>query len=509
MIQEPTLQESPLVELQNYLPRAPFQFAEPINLKLFRGENWLVYGLNGSGKSILAKTLMKSYQSLCGTITHNLPGNDWNRITSNMAHLSFNSQYGGSDEGMCYQMRWNQGLLDDSLPKVKDVLSLSKLPDCFSHLKLENLMERYIISLSSGEFRRFQIAQMLCTGARIIIIENPYIGLDEQNRAVVAELLQELVKISGVQLILLESRLPENLSLFSHIVLIEDGRVAKYPLKEGLAAIKTAAVKTTAKDYSAAHSFTAECASAAEYPIPAECASAAEHKLPAECGKELLKLQNVSIRYGNRTILKDLSWSLQAGEKWALTGRNGSGKSTLLSLICADNPQAYSCNITLFGRKRGTGESIWDIKRNIGYLSPEMYKSYRKPLPVENIVASGLFDTIGLYVEPKEEHLQRVERWMELFNLSRFRGTNYMHLSDGWQRMVLLARAFVKNPPLLILDEPFHGLDNKNRTLAAEIIESWCRQPEKSLIMVSHYKEDFPQSITHTLNLSPEAQFAH
>ena len=485
MIQEPTLQESPLVELQNYLPRAPFQFAEPINLKLFRGENWLVYGLNGSGKSILAKTLMKSYQSLCGTITHNLPGNDWNRITSNMAHLSFNSQYGGSDEGMCYQMRWNQGLLDDSLPKVKDVLSLSKLPGSFSHLKLENLMERYIISLSSGEFRRFQIAQMLCTGARIIIIENPYIGLDEQNRAIVAELLQELVKISGVQLILLESRLPENLSLFSHIVLIEDGRVEKYPLKEGLAAIKTAAVKTAAKDYSTAHSVT------------------------AECGKELLKLQNVSIRYGNRTILKDLSWSLKAGEKWALTGRNGSGKSTLLSLICADNPQAYSCNITLFGRKRGTGESIWDIKRNIGYLSPEMYKSYRKPLPVENIVASGLFDTIGLYVEPKEEHLQRVERWMELFNLSRFRGTNYMHLSDGWQRMVLLARAFVKNPPLLILDEPFHGLDNKNRTLAAEIIESWCRQPEKSLIMVSHYKQDFPQSITHTLNLSPEAQFAH
>ena len=485
MIQEPTLQESPLVELQNYLPRAPFQFAEPINLKLFRGENWLVYGLNGSGKSILAKTLMKSYQSLCGTITHNLPGNDWNRITSNMAHLSFNSQYGGSDEGMCYQMRWNQGLLDDSLPKVKDVLSLSKLPGSFSHLKLENLMERYIISLSSGEFRRFQIAQMLCTGARIIIIENPYIGLDEQNRAIVAELLQELVKISGVQLILLESRLPENLSLFSHIVLIEDGRVEKYPLKEGLAAIKTAAVKTAAKDYSTAHSVT------------------------AECGKELLKLQNVSIRYGNRTILKDLSWSLKAGEKWALTGRNGSGKSTLLSLICADNPQAYSCNITLFGRKRGTGESIWDIKRNIGYLSPEMYKSYRKPLPVENIVASGLFDTIGLYVEPKEEHLQRVERWMELFNLSRFRGTNYMHLSDGWQRMVLLARAFVKNPPLLILDEPFHGLDNKNRTLAAEIIESWCRQPEKSLIMVSHYKEDFPKSITHTLELSPEAQFAH
>lgn len=485
MIQEPTLQESPLVELQNYLPRAPFQFAEPINLKLFRGENWLVYGLNGSGKSILAKTLMKSYQSLCGTIIHNLPGNDWNRITSNMAHLSFNSQYGGSDEGMCYQMRWNQGLLDDSLPKVKDVLSLSKLPGSFSHLKLENLMERYIISLSSGEFRRFQIAQMLCTGARIIIIENPYIGLDEQNRAIVAELLQELVKISGVQLILLESRLPENLSLFSHIVLIEDGRVAKYPLNEGLAAIKTTAVETAANDYSAAHSVT------------------------AECGKELLKLQNVSIRYGNRTILKDLSWSLKAGEKWALTGRNGSGKSTLLSLICADNPQAYSCDITLFGRKRGTGESIWDIKRNIGYLSPEMYKSYRKPLPVENIVASGLFDTIGLYVEPKEEHLQRVERWMELFNLSRFRGTNYMHLSDGWQRMVLLARAFVKNPPLLILDEPFHGLDNKNRSLAAEIIESWCRQPEKSLIMVSHYKQDFPQSITHTLNLSPEAQFAH
>ena len=94
--------------------------------------------------------------------------------------------------------------------------------------------------------------------------------------------------------------------------------------------------------------------------------------------EEVVKLNKVSIRYGDRTILKELDWTVRRGEKWALSGENGAGKSTLLSLVCADNPQSYACDISLFGRKRGTGESIWEIKKHIGYVSPEMHRAYLK-----------------------------------------------------------------------------------------------------------------------------------
>lgn len=93
---------------------------------------------------------------------------------------------------------------------------------------------------------------------------------------------------------------------------------------------------------------------------------------------EVVRLNKVSIRYGDRTILKELDWTVMRGQKWALSGENGAGKSTLLSLVCADNPQSYACDIRLFGRKRGTGESIWEIKKHIGYVSPEMHRAYLK-----------------------------------------------------------------------------------------------------------------------------------
>ncbi len=207
----------------------------------------------------------------------------------------------------------------------------------------------------------------------------------------------------------------------------------------------------------------------------------------------------MTIRYGKRTILNHITWSVTQGERWALTGANGSGKSTLLSLICADNPQSYACNITLFGSRRGSGESIWDIKRHIGYVSPEMFRTYLKPLPAKQIVASGLFDTVGLYQHPKD--YKPVFDWMERFKISDMADKIFTKLSDGEQRMILLARAFVKNPDLLVLDEPFHGLDDNNRRMAKCIIDEYCKDRDKTLIMVSHYDEDFPTCITHKLTL--------
>lgn len=215
----------------------------------------------------------------------------------------------------------------------------------------------------------------------------------------------------------------------------------------------------------------------------------------------VIDLHRVSIRYGTRMILEDLDWTVLDGERWALSGENGAGKSTLLSLVCADNPQSYACDIALFGRRRGSGESIWEIKKHIGYVSPEMHRAYRKNLPAIAIVASGLHDSIGLYRRMRSEDVAQCLWWMDIFGISDLCERDFMQLSSGEQRLVLLARAFVKDPELLILDEPLHGLDLKNRRMVKDIIEAFCLRRHKTLVMVTHYEEELPSVIDHRLCL--------
>ncbi len=195
---------------------------------------------------------------------------------------------------------------------------------------------------------------------------------------------------------------------------------------------------------------------------------------------------------------------MNEGERWALSGENGAGKSALLSLVCADNPQGYACDFELFGHKRGTGESIWQIKRHIGYVSPEMHRAYLKDLPALHIVASGLNDTVGLYCKLKDEHRDICLQWMAVFGIEHLAERTFLQLSSGEQRLCLLARAFVKDPELLILDEPLHGLDNANRARVKAIIEAFCERKNKTLVFVTHYQEELPQCITHSLYLKKQ-----
>ena len=215
----------------------------------------------------------------------------------------------------------------------------------------------------------------------------------------------------------------------------------------------------------------------------------------------ILKFNDISIRYDTRTILSHLSWTVREGERWAITGQNGAGKSTLLSLVCADNPQAYACNFEIFGHRRGTGESIWDIKRHIGYVSPEMHRSYQKNITALEAVASGLFDTVGLYMHPDREQLQTSLNWMRVFGIEGLAERPYLRLSSGEQRLCLLARAFVKDPELLILDEPMHGLDPGRCHQVKQIIVRFMTREHKTLLMVSHYPSEFPMSITNQIVL--------
>lgn len=466
------------IELRNARARKPeWSMAEPVDFTLEEGEHIAIIGRNGSGKSMFVDMLTGRHPVYPGMVTYS-----FDEPYNNLKHITFRDTYGGDNDRTYFlQQRWNQMEIDEETPTVG-----SKLEEAYQlagddtpqrralqkHIyeifHLEPLLDKYIILLSSGELRKYKLAASLFTNPKVLIMENPFIGLDAQTRDQLKELLTMLTK-EGLQIILVLAKTDEIPDFITHIVEVREMRVLR------------------------------KVSSFEERGMRNEERGARNEERGAR--NEIIHFNKVSIRYGERTILKDLDWTVRQGEHWALSGDNGSGKSTLLSLVCADNPQAYACDISLFGHKRGSGESIWDIKRHIGYVSPEMHRSYKQNIPAIQIVASGLKDTIGLYVRPNEAEREQCRKWLEVFGIGHLADRKFMEMSSGEQRLVLLARAFVKEPDLLILDEPLHGLDDENRVMVKEIVDKYCEDPSRTLIYVTHYKEELPHCIDHSIFL--------
>ena len=202
--------------------------------------------------------------------------------------------------------------------------------------------------------------------------------------------------------------------------------------------------------------------------------------------------------YGGRDIFKGLDWEVRRGERWMLTGPNGSGKSLLLSMVCGDNPQAYANDIVIFDHKRGSGESIWDIKNNIGYVCPEMQLYFRSKLPVRGIVVEGMRPVLERYRPHTPSETAIAEAWLECLGIGALAGRDFSTLSSSEQRMVLLARAFARQPALLVLDEPFQGLDPYNKELVRRVIDRMVASRGSSLIFVTHYPEELPSCVDRT-----------
>jgi molybdate transport system ATP-binding protein len=347
------------------------------------------------------------------------------------------------------------------------------------------LLDKYVILLSSGELRKFQLIKALLSNPRILILDNPFIGLDAEARRQLNELLLTIATEQQTELWLVLSKrgdIPD----YADEVLEIDQTTKDAVVASG----KEKGIKDTVLE----EAWQQRSELMAELTTPT-----ANNTLSAS--PVVIDMHNVSIRYGERTILKELDWRVMKGERWALGGQNGSGKSTLLSLVCADNPQSYACDIALFGQQRGTGESIWEIKKHIGYVSPEMHRSYLRDIKTVNVVASGLKDTVGLYMRPNDEEKELCRRWLSVFGIEQLADRSFITLSSGEQRLALVARAFVKNPDLLILDEPLHGLDDQNRRLVQHIINQFCEDKSKTLIMVTHYEEELPACIEKKLYL--------
>jgi len=213
---------------------------------------------------------------------------------------------------------------------------------------------------------------------------------------------------------------------------------------------------------------------------------------------EVIRMRNVSVTYGQARILDRVSWTVRAGERWALLGPNGAGKTTLLSLVLGDHPQAYANEIALFGRQRGTGESIWEIKARQGWVSPELQIHFPRSMSSLDVVCSGYFDSIGLFRRPTPNQVERARAWLGALGVPAVTAS-FGNLSAGQQRLVLLARALVKRAPLLVLDEPLQGLDGVYRKKMLELIDRLCAHSSLTLIYVSHYSDEIPLSVTRSL----------
>lgn len=203
----------------------------------------------------------------------------------------------------------------------------------------------------------------------------------------------------------------------------------------------------------------------------------------------LVTFKNVSVKYGDRPILNSINWEIKSGEFWQLKGPNGSGKSTILSMITGDNPKAFLQDITLFGMKKGSGETVWDIKKHIGYFSSDMLRGFMRSDSIENMIVSGFFDSIGLYKLPLERQTLIAHQWLRILNMFDIKERDFLSLSNGHQRLVLIARAMVKQPPLLILDEPTNGLDDVDAQLFTQLVNKIALESDTAILYVSHRQE--------------------
>lgn len=463
------------------------------------GERWALVGANGSGKSTLARALCGQVPVIAGQITYHFS----DRAAAPYQHVALVSFRGQRDainrKPSFHQARWNVGAADRSLP-VAQYLSaratqhrspfqvVDERPEStafgaqrqqvLKRLGIQALLAKDLTQLSSGERRKVSIARALLEHPRVLILENPFTGLDTTSREVLVRMVDQLAR-QGVSVILVTARLDEVPPSVSHVLLVHEGRVVAKGRRETVLA-------------------------AVEPPpaiAPEQGSSLPANLRPRQPQPTLVRMRDVRVRYGAREILAGVDWTVQQGEHWALLGPNGAGKTTLLSLILGDHPQAYANDIVLFGRRRGSGESIWEIKEQVGWVAPELHLYYPEGSSCFDVVCSGFHDTIGVYTPCTMEQLATAERWMEELGIGEWAGKRFAELSESQQRLALIARALVKTPKLLILDEPCQGLDTLNRARVRHIVEVVARQSRTNVIYVTHEADELPSVVTHLLRL--------
>jgi molybdate transport system ATP-binding protein len=475
-----------------------------------RGEQWAILGPNGSGKSLLGLTLCGKVPLLRGEIHYHfrpdgkVPAPDAVPEPS-IALLSPQIQRElVASESTFYQSRWHSGI-NEGRRTVAQFLSQASVEDrnpfeigghkgdphrfredrrCYSRwLGIEPLFRRKLAALSNGEQRKVLLVRTLLQSPQLLILDDPFGGLDRATRARLKTAIHRLMR-GGLPVLLITNRPDELPPRTSHLLLVRNQRVIaqgsrqvilKHPLAREL-----------------------ESSLSSSSPLPL---SSSKNQAGKSQPAPLIELDHVTVRLGGKRILDDVTWTMRRGENWGLAGPNGSGKTTLLSLIQGDNPQAYAVDIRLFGVQPESTQTLWSLRRKIGWLSPEFHMHYPPGWSCLDVVCSGFFNTVGLYEPCATRHRAAARGWLRRFGLAERAEKSFGELSLGDQRLVLLARAVVKKPKLLVLDEPCQGLDAAHRLSILAAVDRLIGQTGASLIFVTHHAREMPECVTHMLEL--------
>ena len=482
-------------------------------------EHWAITGPNGSGKSIFI-------QALCGKIPvshghihyyfnpavpekspyRTFPKKGEIIVISPDSHRGMMNRYSSY-----HQARW-QSFEGKDAPTVRALLSGESsdpsFSDCEAALSTEektgnilhiiellgigHLLERRMIHLSHGESRKVQIAMALIRTPKLIVFDDLFVGMDRDACHMMKQVIENLLAIGSPRLLLAGAginHLPEG---FTHILALENNRIRYRGDRTRVLPAITGQEKQECRAVGFKVNRSPDASPPGEMPIG----------VPEKNPAVLVDFKDVSVSYAGIQVLESISWKMKESENWAILGPNGSGKTTLLSLVLADNPQSYANDISLFGRKRGTGESIWDIKNNIGWVSPELQIYHPTDIAGFDLVCSGFFHSIGLYRKCTSDQQDVAMQWIRVLGLEEISPRAFYRMSSGEQRLFLLCRALVKYPRLLVLDEPCQGLDAANQNRFLNAVDHLC-SPSSSIRMIftTHDPDALPSAISHVLTL--------
>ena len=468
-----------------------------ITFSLQHDQHLAILGNAESGKTTLAKAIAGKVH-FSGNISF-----AFSDITAMPTRINFVEQrysfknLSGTSQ-FYYQQRFNSFDATDAptifeeLLRSSDSKQINNIDFTLDALGIFHKKNAPLIQLSSGEHKRFQLAKSLLNPPQLLILDNPYSGLDVSARNELNNLLKEISR-KGTQVILI----PGTFSIpdfITHVALLENKKLNFFGEKEDFIPDREDTNRGGNKSFNNDQEIKI---------FNEELLRVSNEDFQFEMIVEMKKIQ---LNYGDHIIFKNLNWKINRGEKWLLKGHNGVGKSSLLSMITGDHPQAYSNEIYLFGKRRGTGESIWDIKQKTGYISPELHAYFDKNISCFDAIGSGYFDTIGLFKKLSRTQYNNILQWLDFLQLSHVSKKPLHSISASLQRMILLARALVKNPPLLVLDEPSQGLDQQQSDQFVSLIDRICGDSNKTLIYVSHDERNVPTCVEKVLQLEKDGQ---
>ena len=431
-------------------------------------ETWCIIGSNTSGIDRLVAVLTDAAE---GEIDKGL------RIIDDFRVVSFS----GQQELYEQEVRNDDtDYLDKIDPGTKAKSFLGAHADAQKLIKLfrlDHIMESGYRQLSSGESRKLLILEAITHGVNHLLIENPYDGLDVDSCREFDRIAQGM-QHQGVELVIFLTNLHDIPGWCTHVAKIDKGQlIGTGPRDEMISEISAT---TEAKQW---HSVKRS------------------REKEMRVREELVKLVSAQVGYSERVIFSHFDLVVNRGDHTLITGPNGAGKSTLLAVITGDHPDCYTNELYVFGRRRGTGESIWDLKREMGIVSPALHRNHYVPGSTLNIVISGFFDSIGLYSAFTATQKRIAQQWLANIGLEDLASVPFRRLSFAQQRLALIARALIKQPKLLILDEPTHGLDDQNRKSLLDFLEMVAEKEVSTILYVSHRRDEFRSFFTQQIEM--------